>query len=48
MNRAGNALALVTLVVCGALWLRAMYHQYIYTQRSPSQWAKDGTEQAIL
>ena len=31
MNKVGNTLALILLVVCVLLWLRAMYHEWQYT-----------------
>lgn len=32
MNKAGNALAVCLLIVCGFLWLQSIYHQYQYTR----------------
>lgn len=31
MNKLGNTVALLLLVICALLWLRAMYHQWQYT-----------------
>lgn len=32
MNAAGTTLALILLLICAALWVRAMYHQWTYTE----------------